>query len=98
MHRREFSALCASSIHEAKLTLREVCTHVVRFLWGSLARAFHRDNHASGSAACRAGITSSEPPQITTHEGKGATCSVFPNFNRPFRKKPLADLAMSRCQ
>src|SRR5712671_3989489 len=39
----------------------------------SLPRALHRDNHASGSAACMAVITSSQPPQTTKHEGNGAT-------------------------
>src|SRR5215471_5797326 len=60
--------------------------------------SFHCESHASGNTAWIAVITSLEPPHSTKHEGNGATCFVFPNFNRPCRKKTLADPAISRCQ
>jgi hypothetical protein len=69
-----------------------------RFLWRSLPRPLHRESHASGSTACNLVNRSAEPPHTTRQDGKGATWSAFPNFNRPFRKKILADPATSRCQ
>src|SRR5262249_8310972 len=80
------------------LTLRYICTHGTPFLRRSLPRALHGDSHASGNADWIAVATLSEPPQTTKHEGNGATCSAFPNFKRPFRKKTLADPATSLCQ
>src|SRR5262249_18982071 len=81
------------------LTLRYICTHGTPFLWRSLPRALQRDeSHASGRAAWIAVITSSEPPHSTKHEGKGAGCPTFPNLRLPFKKKTLAESAISRCQ
>src|SRR5215470_15408146 len=37
-------------------------THVVPFLWRSLPKALHCDNHASGNTVSIALITLSEPP------------------------------------
>src|SRR5215471_14045130 len=61
-------------------------------------RALHRDNHASGSAACSLVTRSSVAPQTTKHEGNGATCSAPPNLSLPFKKRTLADPATSLCQ
>jgi hypothetical protein len=72
---------------------------LVDHTWSPATRVIcsHRDdNHASGRAACILVTTSSEPLQTTKHEGKGATCSAFPNFSLPLRHNTLAAPAMSR--
>ena len=84
------------------INMDKVFENYVHTLCVSSGEAYHEDFTATTMHQVARLLNlinrSSEPPHTTKHDGNGATCSAFPNFSLPFRKKTLADPAMSRCQ